>query len=64
MTEEKILESFSVVISNGKIISIGDFHDPDFPAGTVVIDAAGKYLIPGFGDMHVHLDMRSKGQCF
>ena len=37
---------------DGKIWSVG--CDVPTPAGTEVIDAAGKYLVPGLVDMHVH----------
>ena len=36
-----------------QITAIG--HDLDVPEGTEVIDAAGKYVFPGFIDPHVHI---------
>jgi len=44
----------SVAIADGRIVSIGK-NIPPAP-GTRVIDATGKFLIPGLWDMHVHLD--------
>jgi amidohydrolase family protein len=44
----------SVVITGGKISAIGKSIQP--PSGARVIDATGKFLIPGLWDMHVHLD--------
>lgn len=42
-----------VGIANGRIAQIGDLSSA--PAGTVV-DAAGKYVTPGFIDIHRHAD--------
>ena len=44
----------SVSIAAGRIVSIGK-NIPPAP-GTRVVDASGKFLIPGLWDMHVHLD--------
>lgn len=55
MTEEKVVKNQSVYIKQGKIVAIGNFETLSFPKETKVIDAGGKYLLPGFSDMHVHL---------
>ena len=44
-----------IVIENGRIRQIG--AGGEFPAGAQVIDASGKYIIPGLIDSHVHYDM-------
>ncbi|MBN2510439.1 MAG: amidohydrolase family protein [Spirochaetales bacterium] len=44
----------SVFICNGKIAAIGPFEEMSIPDGMRIIDATGKYLLPGFSDMHVH----------
>jgi hypothetical protein len=44
----------SVVITDGRIAAIG--RDLPRPPGARVVDATGKFLIPGLWDMHVHLD--------
>lgn len=54
MTEEIVLRKRSVHIKNGKIAAIDDFEDLDIEETTKVINARGKYLIPGLSDMHVH----------
>ena len=41
-----------VLIDGDKIAAVGESLDA--PEGTCVIDAAGKYLVPGLVDMHVH----------
>ena len=40
-----------VAIKDGKIAAVGDLKDAS--AGTV-LDAAGKYVTPGFIDIHTH----------
>ncbi|HEV8243008.1 MAG TPA: dihydroorotase [Nitrospirales bacterium] len=42
-----------VLIQDGKVAAVG----PGFkaPAGATVIDATGKWVLPGFVDLHVHL---------
>ena len=46
------LESTDVLIRNGKIIQIG--KNISVPAGIRVIDAAGKFVMPGIIDAHSH----------
>ena len=45
-----------VVIVGHRIQSMGTAHGVKIPAGAQIVDARGKYLIPGLWDMHVHLD--------
>ena len=47
--------NMTVVIAGERIVAIGQSEKVPIPKGSQVIDAAGKYLIPGFWDMHVHL---------
>ena len=42
-----------VLIDDGKIAAVGPGLKA--PAGAAVIDAAGKWVLPGFVDLHVHL---------
>lgn len=48
----KINEIFDILIENGKIVEIG--NGLELSNGDV-IDAAGKYVLPGFVDAHCHL---------
>jgi imidazolonepropionase-like amidohydrolase len=45
----------TVIISGGKITAIGPSSSTAIPRNAQIIDAAGKFLIPGLADMHVHL---------
>jgi imidazolonepropionase-like amidohydrolase len=47
------IENGTVVIQNGKITAVG--KDISVPAGMQVIDATGKYVMPGILDAHSHL---------
>jgi dihydropyrimidinase len=44
-----------VAIGNGKIVAIGQSLPPE--NASRIIDAAGKYVLPGGIDVHTHLDM-------
>jgi len=45
----------TVLIVGNRIIAVGDDKQAKIPPGAEVIDAAGKTLMPGLWDMHVHL---------
>src|ERR1700726_5089133 len=47
--------SSDVAISDGKITAVGQSLPRD--NATKIIDAAGKYVLPGGIDVHTHLDM-------
>lgn len=44
----------TVLIEGERIVAIGGASETTVPAGSRVIDATGKFLIPGLWDMHVH----------
>ena len=50
-------KKLDVYCSEGVIVSLSDSFGKDFPfaPGTDVIDFTGKYIFPGFTDVHVHL---------
>jgi len=45
----------TVVVAHGHIAAVGPSDAIKIPAGTRVVDATGKFLIPGLWDMHGHL---------
>lgn len=47
--------NMTVVLDGDRISDIGGSGQVHLPKGARVIDAAGKFLIPGLWDMHVHL---------
>jgi cytosine/adenosine deaminase-related metal-dependent hydrolase len=44
----------TVVIAGDRISAIGDSANISLPADAQIVDATGKFLIPGLWDMHVH----------
>jgi len=46
----------TVIISGGRITTLGPAVKVVVPAGARAIDATGKFLIPGLWDMHIHID--------
>jgi imidazolonepropionase-like amidohydrolase len=48
------LPNSTIVIENGKIESLGPRASVRIPAGARVLDAKGKFVIPGLIDSHVH----------
>ena len=49
------LEDGVVVMEDGRITAVGAAGAVDVPAGTEIIDARGKYVIPGLMDANLHL---------
>ncbi|MDT9126915.1 amidohydrolase family protein, partial [Escherichia coli] len=45
----------TVVVAGGRIVAIGRRNRVRAPKGARLIDASGKFLIPGLWDMHAHL---------
>jgi predicted amidohydrolase len=54
MTGNEAQNNQTVLISNGKIEKIGSSASLKIPAGYKKVNAKGKYVMPGFIDMHVH----------
>lgn len=52
---EKIIPNQTVYIEQGKIKYIGNASQVVIPASATVIDATGKYLMPGLAEMHAHI---------
>jgi imidazolonepropionase-like amidohydrolase len=55
MTSQQSLSDMTVLISGNKITGIGETGKLKIPAHATVVDASGKFLIPGLWDMHVHV---------
>ncbi|HQZ97498.1 MAG TPA: amidohydrolase family protein [Pyrinomonadaceae bacterium] len=45
----------TVVVSGNRIITVGKSRTTKIPKGSKIVDATGKFLIPGLWDMHVHM---------
>jgi imidazolonepropionase-like amidohydrolase len=60
MTGDTVLRDHTVLVENGVITMVAPTAAASFPAGTPVIEAAGRYLLPGLIDAHVHLRAESE----
>ncbi len=56
VTGAAVRRDVSVTIAGDRIAAIQANSAAEIPSGARVIDATGKFLIPGLWDMHVHLD--------
>ncbi|MEP7065662.1 MAG: amidohydrolase family protein [Gemmatimonadota bacterium] len=62
MAESATVEPGMTVVMNGdRITAVGKDGSVKIPVGASVIDAAGKTLIPGLWDMHVHMQPGDDG---
>ena len=55
MDRERVLAAQTVVVRGTRIVSMGPVRKAKPPAGAVVIDGTGKYLIPGLAEIHAHI---------
>jgi imidazolonepropionase-like amidohydrolase len=53
MDKERVLQNQTVLVRDGIIVEVG--KKVKIPKDAQIIDAKGKYLIPGLVDMHTHL---------
>ena len=44
----------TVIVDRDRIVAVGPWRKTHIPKKAVVVDGAGKFLIPGLWDMHVH----------
>jgi imidazolonepropionase-like amidohydrolase len=52
----RLLPNRSVLVVGAKITAVAPTKDFKAPDGSIIVPAAGKYLIPGMWDMHVHIE--------
>ena len=55
MDEERVLTDQTVVVIDGFIRIIGAQDQTDVPDGIPTISGRGRFLLPGFADLHVHI---------
>ena len=55
MDDERVLRRQTVVIRGGRIAQLGSSAQVKAPKDSMVIDGRGKFLMPGFAEMHGHL---------
>ena len=54
MDSERILTHQTVLVAGERIVQVGPTATVKIPADAQRIDGAGKFLIPGLGEMHGH----------
>lgn len=57
----RVIENAVVVIEGERIAAVGAAGEVAIPAEAERIDAAGRYLLPGFMNMHVHFGLKLPG---
>ena len=55
MDKNEVLPNRDVVVKNGVIIDIGKTSTLKYSKDAIVIDAKGKFLLPGLAEMHAHV---------
>lgn len=55
MDRERIIENQTVVVKNGRITAMGAEGKVKFGKEALVIEAKGKYLTPGWAEIHAHV---------
>lgn len=53
-TGSPVRPDMTVVVEGRRIVNLGKSGDVQIPKSAKIVDAAGKFLIPGLWDMHVH----------
>jgi hypothetical protein len=54
MADHGVIRDGTVLIDGDRIVAVGQRGSVPIPAGARVIDATGKFVIPGLWDMHAH----------
>ena len=55
MNEEKVIKNQDVVVKNGMIMSVGETGKVKYSKDAHIIEAKGKFLMPGLAEMHAHV---------
>jgi cytosine/adenosine deaminase-related metal-dependent hydrolase len=55
MDTERVLNNQTVIVRDGKIVSVAAAATASVPADATRIDGTGKYLMPGLAEMHAHV---------
>ncbi|MVM32064.1 amidohydrolase family protein [Spirosoma sp. HMF4905] len=55
MDRERVIDNQTVVVRNGRITAMGNEGSVKFGKEALVIDAKGKYLTPGWAEIHAHV---------
>ena len=59
MKGDEVIRNADIIVTENRIASIGRRGAARIPAGAKLVDAAGKYIVPGFIDTHAHWEFRT-----
>jgi imidazolonepropionase-like amidohydrolase len=55
MDRERVIADQTVVVSDGKILTVGPSATVTVPSDATRLDGLGKFLMPGLAEMHAHI---------
>ena len=55
MTGERVLENQTVLVRDGRIAQVGAADEVEVPEDAQPVDGEGRYLLPGWAEMHGHI---------
>ena len=58
MDRERVLENVTVLVDDGRVTAIGPAGYVELPPATTVVEASGRFLMPGLAEMHAHVPGR------
>lgn len=61
MGSDKILENYTVITEEDRIVKVGPADEVKIPDDAHMIDSKGKYLMPGLAEMHGHVPPTDPG---
>ena len=64
MSGKTSIANGTVLIKDGRIDAVGPVDQIGVPADATVVDAAGKFVIPGLWDMHAHFEQVEWGPIY
>lgn len=59
MKGEEVIENGSIIITDGRIVEVGDARDIPIPKNAHVMNCKGKTIMPGLIDLHLHMKLPS-----
>jgi imidazolonepropionase-like amidohydrolase len=55
MDRERVLQGQTVIVREGRIVSVEPSARARIPSGALRVDGRGRYLMPGLAEMHAHI---------
>jgi imidazolonepropionase-like amidohydrolase len=64
MDTKRVLPGYTVLVRGDRIVHVGPAAEVQVPAHALRVEGAGKYLMPGLGEMHAHIPSQEAPQEF